>query len=60
MACFKEAQLSAFYKGKSRKIAENINQDYAEEWNSHIQGILSIAKECFNRGGRDESSSMET
>jgi len=30
--------------GKSRRVAENVNQNYAEEWSSHIHGILSTAR----------------
>lgn len=46
--------------GKSMKVAENINQNYSEEWRSHIHGILSAAKEGFGCSGRAESTPLET
>lgn len=45
--------------GKSTKVVENVNQNYSEEWNSHIHGVLSAAKECFSCHGRDESTPTE-
>lgn len=46
--------------GESMKAVGNINQNYSEEWSSHIHGILSAAKEGFGCSGRAESTPMET
>lgn len=46
--------------GKSMKVVGNINQNYSEEWSSHIHGILSAAKEGFGCSGRAESTPVET
>lgn len=42
--------------GESMKVVGNINQNYSEEWSSHIHGILSAAKEGFGCSGRAEST----
>lgn len=33
--------------GKSTKVVENVNQNYSEEWNSHIHGVLLAAKSAL-------------
>lgn len=48
-----------FILGKSTKVIENVNQNYSEEWSSHIQGFLSAATECSSCSGRAEGTPME-